>query len=111
MRNSPLYILALVAFIGGSMGYVFATSEVRTVTVVGKHIEEGRSRRGRVDVHIVETDAGNLRILKFPVIGYAYGADDVYAGIRSGSSLKVRIGQWPPAVISSHAKPHIMAVY
>ena len=35
-----------IGFIGGSMGYVFAESEVRKVYVTGKHLEDGRGRRG-----------------------------------------------------------------
>lgn len=112
MFRSPKYIAALVAFIGGSMGYVYAASEVQTVYVIGKHAAEGSDRRGRTTARLViETDRGEMALLKFPVIGYSFGAEDVFERISAGQSLRVRVGQWPPDIISSHAKPHIMAVY
>ena len=112
MRNSPWYIFLLIALIGGVMGYVYFTSEVRTVQVTGKRIEAGRSRYGMSsEVYLIETDQGRMPILKFPVIGYVFGVDDVYGGIRSGSSIRVRVGKWPPSLISGNARPHIMMVY
>ena len=112
MRNSPWYIVLLIALIGGVMGYVYFTSEVRTVQVTGKRVEAGRSRYGTSsEVYVVETDQGRMPILKFPIIGYVFGAENVYGSIRPGTSIWVRVGKWPPSVISGSARPHIMAVY
>ena len=112
MRDSPWYIVGLIALIGGVMGYVYFSSEVRTVQVTGKRIEEGRSRYGMSsEAYLIETDQGRMPILKFPIIGYAFGAEDVYDSIKAGSSIQVRVGKWPPSVISNNAKPHVMAVY
>ena len=107
--SNAQYIALLLAFIGATMGYVYAGSEVQTVQVTGKRTEEGRGRRGPVTRLIVETDAGDLQILEFPVIGYTFGAEDVHAEIRPGSTLEVRVGPWPP--VGAHSRPHIMAVY
>ncbi len=112
MRNSPWYILLLIAFISSMTGHTYYTSKVQEVTVFGKRIEDGRGRRGNVtEVFVLETDSGDLRILKFPVIGYSFGVDEIYNGIQSGSKIQVRVGMWPPAIISNHAKPQIMAIY
>ncbi len=112
MRNSPWYIIFLIAIISSYTGYVYLASEVRTVTVTGKHIEEGRGRRGDMkEFFVIETRKGDLRILKFPIIGYSFGVDEVYGGVQRGSTIDVRVGTWPPAIISKHAKPHILAIY
>ncbi len=106
------YIGLLAVLIGAAMGYVYMGSDVQTVQVTGKRIEEGRGRRGRTTERlIVDTDIGPLQILKFPLIGYSYGADEVHANIQVGRPLTVRVGKWPPEIISSHARPHIMAVH
>ena len=107
------YIGVLLAFIGGTMGYVYAQSEVRTVVVTGKHTEEAHGRRGRTTTrYVIETSEGQLPILKFPVIGYSSGADDVYSAIAPGQSLTVRVGPWPPPLIdTNNSRQHIMAVY
>ena len=111
MRNSPWYIVVLLAFIGGVMGYSYFTSEIRIVEVTGKRIEAGRSRYGMSsEVYLIETDRGGMPILQFPVIGYTFGADKVYAAIRPGMKLRVRIGKWPPSPISGNARRHIMSV-
>ncbi len=52
-----------------------------------------------------------MPILKFPIIGYSFDAEEVYAGMSPGVSLKIRIGQWPPGIISSYARPHILSIY
>ena len=112
MRNSPWYILALIVFIGGSMGYVFAESEVRKVYVTGKHLEDGRGRRGTTTTrYVIETEQGAFPILTFPIIGYSLGAEDVYAGISSGDQIEVRVGQWPPGILGNSGRTHIMAVF
>lgn len=112
MRDSPWYILLLLVLLGGVMGYSYFTSELHTVRVTSKHVEEGRSRYGMSsEVFVLETDRGPLRILKFPVIGYAFGAREVYDGISPGTSIEVRIGYWPPNFISSSVRPQVMAVY
>ena len=112
MRNSPWYIVFLIAFISGVMGYVYFTSEVRTVQVTGKHIEEGRGRYGSTSkVYVLETDQGRMPILKFPIIGYVFGVEELYEGIRSGSTIQVRVGDWPPSVVGREPDPHVMAIY
>ena len=112
MRNSPWYFALLIAFIGGVMGYVYFTSEIHTVQITGKRIEEGRSRYGSTsDVYVLMTDQGRMPILKFPIIGYVFGVEDVYNGIRSGSTIQVRVGNWPPSVMGRGPNPHIMAIY
>ncbi|MFM1813669.1 MAG: hypothetical protein RLZ98_364 [Pseudomonadota bacterium] len=112
MLGNAKYIAVLLAFIGSAIGYVYAGSEVQTVHVSGKHTADGSDRKGRTTTRLViETDKGNLPILKFPVIGYTFGADEIYDSISPGQSLQVRVGQWPPQFMSSHAKPHILAVY
>jgi hypothetical protein len=106
------YIGFLIAVIGAAMGYVYAGSEIRTIHVTGKHVEEGVGRRGRpTERLIVETENGELPILKFPVIGYSFGANDAYRKLPSFGEVRVRIGYWPPAIVSKHAKPHILQVY
>ncbi|HSG94269.1 MAG TPA: hypothetical protein VLA28_02030 [Afifellaceae bacterium] len=112
MRDSPWYIAFLIVLVGGVMGYIYFSSEVRVVQVTGKRVEEGRSRYGMSsEVYVIETNRGGMPILKFPIIGYAFGAREVYDGIRTGSSIRVRVGKWPPAPISKNARSHVMAVY
>lgn len=112
MRNSRLYMIFLITVVGGAMGYVYGTSEVRTIEVIGKHIEEGRGRYGSsTEIYVIETNEGEMRLLKFPIIGYAFGVNTVYSQIKSGTSVQVRIGNWPPDLISSNSKPHVMDVY
>ena len=111
VSGNARYIALLLVFIGSALGYVYAGSEVQTVHVTGKRTEEARGRRGTTTRWIVETDQGELQLLQFPVIGYAFGVEDVYAEISPGSSIRVRVGQWPPGILGSHARPHIMTVY
>ena len=112
MRNSPWYIVFLIVVISSLTGYVYGTSEVQTVTVTGKHIEEGRGRRGDMkEFFVIETSKGDLQILKFPIIGYSFGVDEVYNRVQPGSRINVRVGAWPPDIISKYAKPHILAIY
>jgi hypothetical protein len=110
MRNSPWYIAALVAFLTGAVGYIYGTSEVHSVQVHGKSIEEGQGRRSTVQLYVIETDQGRFPILKFPLIGYTSGVDQVHAGVVKGSTIRVRIGNWPPAFLGGHSRPFIMAI-
>jgi len=113
MRNSPLYILILVTLIGGVMGYSYFTSEVITVQVTGKRVEEGRSRYGMASTRfVIETqNNGRLSILKFPVIGFPFDAEYQFSRIRSGTEQTVRVGYFPPDVMGHGKRPQIMAVY
>lgn len=112
MRNSPFYILALVLFIGGTMGYVFADSEVRTINVTGKRLEDGRGRFGTTSTrYVIESDQGAFPLLQVPIIGYALAAEDTYAAISPGDQIEVRVGKWPPEILGNHSRSHIMTVY
>ena len=112
MRNSPWYIVFLLAFIGVSTGYVFVNSEVRTVQVTGKRLEDSRGRHGTTATrYVIETDQGAFPILTFPIIGYMVGAEDAYAGIMPGQKIEVRLGQWPPELLGSNGRPHIMSIF
>ena len=112
MLGNAKYIAVLLAFIATAMGYVYAGSELQDVHVTGKHIEQGRTSKNRpATSFVIQTDKGDLPILKFPIIGYSFGAEEVYESISTGQSLRVRVGQWPPEIISAHARPYIMAVY
>lgn len=94
------------------MGYIFAESEVHTVQVTGKHLEDGRGRRGTTTTrYVIETDQGALPILAFPIIGYSFGAEDVYAEISPGDRLEVRLGQWPPGILGNQGRTYIMTVF
>ncbi len=57
------------------------------------------------------TDEGDFPILKFPLIGYTAGAEDVYAAIVPGTSIQERVAQWPPRLLGDKGKPHILTVY
>ena len=112
MRDSPWYIIALIVLIGGVMGYSFFTSELRSIKVTGKFVEDGRSRYGITSERfVIESEKGRYTILKFPLIGHAFDAQDVYDRIPIGETIEVRIGFFPPRVIHSTARPQIMAVY
>ncbi len=112
MRNSPWYIVFLLVVIGGVAGYTYFDSEVRTLEVRGKHMEEGSSRRGIASSrYVIETDQGEFRLLTFPLLGFTFGAEEVYDGIQSGSTITARIGRFPPAIVNSSARPQIMAIY
>jgi hypothetical protein len=94
------------------MGYVFAESEVRTIHVTGKRLEDGRGRHGTTTTrYVIETEQGALPILTFPIIGYSLGAEDVYAGISAGDQLEVRVGQWPPGMLGNSGRTYIMTVF
>ncbi|MGH1419085.1 MAG: hypothetical protein ACRBCJ_09550 [Hyphomicrobiaceae bacterium] len=112
MPGTLRYIALLLAFIGSTMGYVYSGSELQTVTVTGKHVVEGRGYKGRSSKRlVVETDNGDFAILKFPLIGYSVGADTVFDQLAPGQSIKIRVGHWPPDIISKHATPHIMSIF
>ena len=104
-RGHPLVIVFLIAATSGVMGYEYFTSEVRTVQVTGKHIEVGQIRRGFTNVYVLETDQGRMPILTPPIIGYFLGVEDVYEGIRLGSTIQVRVG-YP-----LFGSPSVLAVY
>lgn len=106
------YLALLVAVIGAAIGYVYAGSEVRTIHVTGKYVKDGAGRRGLpTERLIVETKDGAMPILKFPILGYTFGANDAYTRLPSEGEARVRIGHWPPAIVSKYSKPHILRVY
>lgn len=106
------YIGILAAFIIGIAGLAYAESDIRTVYVTGKYVEDVSGRRGRTSKrYVLRTDEGDLPILKFPVIGYTSGADTAYANVSAGSSIKVRVSHWPPRFLGQHGRNHILAVY
>ncbi len=106
------YIALLTAFIGAAVGYVYAGSEVKTIQVTGKHVEDGQGRRGLpTERLIVKTDDGELPILKFPIIGYTLGANEAYKRLPSRGEVTVRVGMWPPAIVARFPKPHILHIY
>jgi hypothetical protein len=112
MMSTWKYIAFLIAAIAGVAGYAYADSEVRTVVVTAKTIQNVQMRRGRTAKRfILKTSQGDLPILKFPLIGYTTGVEDIYAAIVPGNSIKVRIAQWPPEILGDRGKPHILAVY
>ena len=110
MRNSPWYIAALVVFIVGSAGYVYGTSEVLTLRVTSKHIEESGGRRGSVQLDVLDTDQGAFPLLQFPVIGYASGIDTVYEDVAPGSTVQGRVGHWPPLVLGGTPRRYILSL-
>lgn len=106
------YIGVLAVFIVGVSGYAYAQSEVMTVVVTDKYIEDVPMRRGRTGQrYVLVTNEGDLPILKFPVLGYTSGVEDVYAGLVPGTSVKVRVAKWPPEILGDRGKSHILAVY
>lgn len=106
------YIGVLLAFIASVAGYAYSDSDVRTVVVTGKYIQDVEMRRGRSEQRfVVRTDDGDLPILKFPLIGYATGVEGIYAAITPGTSIQVRVAQWPPRLLGDQGKPHILTVY
>lgn len=109
MRNSPWYILFLLAIIGGAAGYVYVTSDVMTVQVTGKRVEVGQGRKRDFNLYVLDTDKGSFPILQFPVIGYFSGVDEIHAGIAPGSTHEVRIGQWPPPIVSE-GRAYILSI-
>ena len=112
MRDSPWYIAFLAVVIGGIAGYVYLGSEVRVLEVTGKYSSDGRTRYGMTNKKfVVETRQGSLHILKFPLLGYTFGAEDAYKSVVAGTQITARVGIWPPSFISQNAKPHIMAIY
>ena len=106
------YILFLLAFIVASFGYVQATSDVRTVTVTGKVSGDGGTRRGITATRYAVTtrEHGELPLLKMPVIGYAFGAEDAWHTIPQGRAVQVRVGHWPPSFLGT-SRHYIMKVY
>jgi len=110
MRNSPWYIAALAAFVAAAVAYVYATSEVYSVQVRGKSIEQAQGRRSTVQLYVLETDRGRFPILQFPIVGYMSGVDQVHAGVVKGATITVRIGNWPPAFLGGHSRPYVMAI-
>jgi hypothetical protein len=38
------------------------------------------------------------------------GIDQVHAGVVKGSTITVRIGNWPPAFLGGHSRPYVMAI-
>ena len=113
MRNTPAYILLLVILIGGLMGYSYFTSEVVTIQVTGKRVEEGRSRYGMASKSfVIETENnGRMSILKFPVIGFPFDAEVQFNRMEAGSEQTVRVGKFPPDVMGHGTRAQIMAVY
>ena len=106
------YIGLLAAGIAGVAGYAYLDSEVRTVVVTGKFVENVQMRRGRTaDRFVLRTDGGDLPILNFPLIGYTMGAEEVYGAITPGNAVQVRIGQWPPRLLGENGKLYIFTVY
>jgi hypothetical protein len=95
------------------VAYTYADSERRAVVVEGKYVEIVRGRWGRTSERLVlRTSAGDLPILTFPLIGYLWGAEDLYAAIETGERIEVRLGPWPPRLISGGTGPlRIMEVY
>lgn len=112
MRNSPWYIPALLVLISGVAGYTYLESHVQTLQVTGKRLEDGRSRYGIASSrYVLETDKGEFRLLTFPVLGFTFGAEEVYESIATGDSIEARVGYFPPAIFNSGARPQIMALY
>ena len=94
------------------MGYVYASSELRTLQVTGKHVIDAVGRRGLATERlIIETTEGDMPILKFPIIGYTYTANDAYRSVPSNGQIRARVSLWPPAIVSKYAKPYILSIY
>ncbi len=111
--SNALYVGILATFIVGTAAYTYAESERRTVVVEGKYVENVRGRWGRTSERLVlRTSAGDLPILEFPLIGYLWGAEDIYAAIETGETIDVRLGPWPPRLMTGGTGPmRIMEVY
>lgn len=111
--NNAVYLGILVIFIAGTAAFAYAGSDRRTVVVEGKYVKTLSGRLGRISERLVlRTSAGELPILQFPLIGYLSGAEDLYASISSGDEIDVRVGPWPPRMITGDAGPlNIMEVY
>ena len=106
------YIAILSVLIAGVAGYAYAESEVRAVVVTDKYVETVHMRRGRTGKRfVIATRQGAFPILKFPLIGYTSGVEDVYAAITPGETVQVRIAQWPPRLLGDNGKLHILTVY
>lgn len=111
--SNALYIGILASFIVGTAAYTYVDSERRTVVVEGKYVENVRGRWGRtLERLVLRTSAGDLPILKFPLIGYLWGAEDIYTAIETGERIEVRLGSWPPRLINGGTGTlKIMKVY
>jgi len=111
--SNALYIGILASLIVGTAAWTYAASERRTVVVEGKYVENVRGRWGRTSERLVlQTSVGDLPILTFPLIGYLWGAEDIYAAIETGERIEVRLGPWPPRLMSGSKGPlKIMEVY
>jgi len=111
--SNAIYIGILASCIVGTAAYTYADSERRTVVVKGKYVENVRGRWGRTSERLVlRTSAGDLPILEFPLIGYLWGAEDIYATIETGETIDVRLGPWPPRLMTGAPGPmRIMEVY
>jgi hypothetical protein len=102
----------LLAVVGGVFGYVYITSDVRTFEITGKFTQDGRTRYGMTsEQYVIKTDKGNFELLKFPLLGFTFDAEETYHRIHAGTQIKARVADWPPKFIFSSAKPHILAVY
>ena len=112
MFENLRYIMVLVAFIGASFGYVQATSELRTVTGTGTVSGDGATRRGITATRyaITTRELGELPLLKMPVIGYAFGAEEAWRAVPQGRQIQVRIGHWPPSFFGT-SREYIMDLY
>ena len=105
------YIGIPAVFILGVMGFAYSESEVRTVVIADKFVEDVQGQRGTSRRYVLRTHEGDLPILNFPLIGYTFGSDEVYSAVVPGSSIEVRIAQWPPRILGNGGKPHILTVY
>ncbi len=52
-----------------------------------------------------------MPILKFPIIGYTYTANDAYRSVPNNGQIRARVSLWPPAIVSMYAKLHILSIY
>jgi hypothetical protein len=99
MRQSPWYILLLLAVIGGALAYVHLASRVINITVTATSVEAAQGRRGTFDLYVIQTNQGSFPILKFPLVGYMGDIEELHQAIKPGDKLDLRIGTWPPPII------------
>lgn len=97
MRELLLYSTFLIAVFGAMFGYLYATSEVIEVQVMGKRIQQTTWRPGLgTDEFIIETKKnGDLALSSLPLMGYFWGAAEAYERLRVGGGYRLRIVEYP----------------
>ena len=97
VREFLLYSTFLMVVFGAMFGYLYATSEVIEVQVMGKRIQQTIWRPGLgTNEYIIETKKnGDLALSSLPLMGYFWGAAEAYERLRVGGGYRLRIVEYP----------------